>query len=696
MDNRRYIILIAAAILQLFTYKLHAQDDETKEAARQLVEIADEAYKANLALDLVREQYEQAATLDPNNIKANFMTGELYILRGPYKERATQYMLKVLELDPDYRFNILYKIGQGYQYGLQFDEAIAFYNRYREKLMNQGKNYTGEDKTPLHEVERRIFECENGKKFVAQPENYSIENIGQKINSEAYDFAPVLNEDETILIFTTRRQDGNTNENVDIDNYYFEDIFMSKKVNGEWEQAVNIGETVNTPSHDSNLGLSADGKTLYLYRDENGGDIYFSELQKNGSWSLPQPLPGNINSSYFENAASISPDRTALFFSSDRPGGYGGIDIYVCTKDSRGEWSRVKNLGPKINTEFDDEGPFIDYDGKTLYFSSRGHDGMGGFDIFISEYDSATEEWSTPVNLGYPVNTPDDDVYFVSTKDRKRGYYSSVKDDGMGYTDIYMVTMPDLTERIKEKQLAKNNPELEGVKKNEEQTISPTAAQTYPVTLLLRVQEKGSGAPMDAEVNMRSVNGNVVAPVERIEQGIYKIMINAPHEADYMISAEKQGYVFKNSRMTIPGAGEKPLEIKRRFDMERFDVGVNDILRNIYFNFDQYTFTNESFNELNKLERMLHENPNFVVEIAGHTDNIGKRAYNQKLSYQRAAAVVNYLINKGIDRRRLKAFGYGEDKPIASNDDEKDGREINRRVEFTVLSKGFQSAVLKK
>jgi outer membrane protein OmpA-like peptidoglycan-associated protein/Tol biopolymer transport system component len=682
MNSRNCFILFTALILHISPHKLHAQDDDPKEAARQLVEIADEAYQMNLALDIVREQYEAAANIDPANIRANFMTGELYIMRGPHKERATQYLLKVLELDPSYRFDILYKIGQGYQYGLQFDLAIEYYNKYKEKLVTQGRNYRGPDKVSLSDVERRIFESNNGKIYVANPENFSIVNIGEKINSEYHDFAPVLNENETVLIFTTRRQDGNTSENVDTDAYYFEDIFISRKVNGEWTRAENIGNIINTPYHDSNLALSPDGKTIYIYRDENGGDIYYSEIQRNGNWSVPQPLPGYINSSYFENGASISPDNKTLFFSSDRPGGYGGRDIYMATKDSRGMWSRITNIGPKINTEFDDEGPFIDYDGKTLYFSSRGHDGMGGFDIYISQYDSATNEWSTPLNLGFPVNTPDDDVYFVGTKDRKRGYYSSVRDDGMGYTDIYMVVMPDLSDRIKEKQLAQH---VERIPEEQPEPRIKPDPLLYPVTLVIRVEDLSNSKPIDATLSIRSMDGNVLVPIERLEQGVYRTVINNNRELEYMVTIEKQGYAFRNTKMSIPAAGEKPQEIRRRFELKVFEVGTRDVLRNIYFKFDSHSFTQDSYFELNKLERMLHENPNFVVEIAGHTDNIGTVEYNMNLSQLRARAVVNYLVKKGIDPRRLKAQGYGKHNPLASNDNEKDGRELNRRVEFVVV-----------
>ena len=213
--------------------------------------------------------------------------------------------------------------------------------------------------------------------------------------------------------------------------------------------------------------------------------------------------------------------------------------------------------------------------------------------------------------------------------------------------------------------------------------------ELQPITILLKIEDKATGNPMDAKVNMRKIEDNVVVSVERLDFGLYSMQIINEGPTDYLISAERQGYIFKNSKMTLPASSNEPQEIKRRFELIRFEVGSHDVLRNIYFNFNKASFTKESYNELNKLERMLYENPEFVVKIEGHTDNIGDADYNLHLSKNRAQAVVDYLIHKGIDSRRLQSEGYGESKPLASNDDEKDGREINRRVEFTVIRKGI-------
>ena len=659
--------------------------DENKEVAKQLVEIADEIYFEQKAVVIANEQYVAAANMDPDNIKANYMAGRTYI-ESVNKDRSSKYFLRAYEIDPEYRFDLLYYVGKGYQYGMDFDNALKYYNQYKEKLL-QEKNYRGQDVVPLREVERNIYECENGKEFTANPANFSIVNIGKAVNSELMDYAPVLNADEDVLIFTSRRRDGNVNEDVADDNFSFEDIFIAKKENGQWKKAENIGDQINTLYHDSNLSLNMDGSQLYIYKSENGGDIYVSNLNEDGTYSEPKPLSENINSSFSENSISESPDGQTLFFSSDRPGGFGGLDIYYSTKDKSGKWSRAKNVGDVINTEFDDDSPFIHYDGKTLYLSTKGRKGMGGYDIFKSEYDSVAQEWSEPVNLGYPINTPDNDVFFVSTKDGKRGYYASVREDGFGYNDIYEVTIPDLVNGGKP--IASKDADVEEEKEPEEKNLEPveTKPVLQPVTLKVRVEDNNTAETLNAKVSLTGLGDNIIIPVRRDEKRNFIFNVTYPESKKFMLTAEKDGYVFKSIEITLPAAKEKRREIRRKIELDPLTVGLSTVLRNIYFEFDRVTFTQESYVELNKLEKLLSNNPNIDVEIAGHTDRVGTIIYNKDLSQRRADAVVKWLKKKGIDPRRLESRGYGKTRPLASNDDEFEGRELNRRVEFKVTSK---------
>ena len=675
-----------------------AQVAQDKDLSRQYMENAVLILESTKAMDDARDSWVQAADFDTTNIKANFEAGHFH-LETIGKDLANKFFLRISRQDPDYRFDLDFWIGRSYHYGLEFDKALIYYSQYREKLIGK-PNYQGRDKVDLKEVDRKIQECNNGKEFVADPKNFSIVNIGKAINSEYDDYGPVLNESETELVFTTRRRDGNLNENVADDNKPYEDIFISNNSGGTWSRAKNIGPVVNIKFNDSDLALSADGKTLYIYKDEGLGDIYVSERLADDSWGVPEALPGIINSTFREESVSVTKDGDILYFSSERPGGFGGSDIYVCTKDSKGEWSKVKNLGSSINTELNDDNPFIDYDSKTLYFSSRGRKGMGGYDIYKSVLlNPDKNEWSDPENLGFPINTPDDDMNYVSTRDGKRAYYASVRDEGMGYQDIYMITVPNepKKEEPKKDEPKKEEPVVEPVKvepiivpvvepvKEVPKKEVPKKIELQPFKYLVNVVDAESKAPLDARVKMSGFKDNIALGFSPEGDGMYTFSIKEKSAKDYRLSVEKEGYIFQNQSVRIEGASEKAKTKTLIVEMRKLRVGVSSILRNMYFDFGKATFTKESYNELNKLETMMKQNTGMQVEISGHTDSVGPKVYNQQLSQSRANAVKNFLTSKGVDARRIKTMGYGETKPIASNDDNEEGREINRRVEFKVL-----------
>lgn len=674
-------VLVFLAVAGIF---LTTNGQDNKQQALEYLKIAEEMRAASQADNDIREVLIIGANLDPENLTLNYEAG-LYHLMTIQKDLAVQYFMRVYEIDPNYRFNIEYLIGQSYQFGMQFEKAIDYYNRYKDRLVKR-PNYQGRDKVDVKIVDRNIEECQVGLEFVSAPKDYSIVNISRDINSEWDDYAPVLNANEDEIVFTSRRRDGNMNQNVDTDNKPFEDIFISRKVNGVWQPAENIGAPVNSEYHDSNLALSADGQTLFIYKTDNGGDIYYSNRNSNGTWSVPVPLPGIINSSFEEKSISISPDEKTLYFSSNRPGGFGGLDIYKATLNEKGEWSNVKNLGPKINTPEDDDGPFIDYDNKTLYFSSKGRKGMGGFDIYKAVYDEATMEWSEPENLGYPINTPDNDIYFVSTRDGKRAYYSSVREDGLGYDDIYMITIP-------EPQVAQKDPEpvepVDPVVEEPEETEPVDVPKTLvkvPLRYIVTAIDAQTKQPVDARIRLQGLRDNIIVASTNKSTGVVEFSIKEEAAKDYRLSIESEGYMFVNQNVRLDGMSEQEKELTRTVELRKLETGMVSILRNIYFDFDKATFQQESYNELNKLERMMQQNPMMRVEIAGHTDNIGTAAYNLALSKRRAEAVKDFLTKKGIDARRITAVGYGKSRPLASNDDEEEGRELNRRVEFKVIS----------
>ena len=652
---RCVLIFLAVAVLSLAGYS----QEIDKKAAEEYLEMANEMRKSSQADNDIREILVMAATADPTNLKANFDAGYMH-LETIHKDLAVQYLLRVYQQDKNYRSDIEYQLGRAYQFGMEFDKAIEFFTKYKDKL---AADASARDKYSVATelIDRHIYECQNGKEFVAAPKNFSIVNLGAEINSDLDDFAPVLNETEDEIVFTSRRKEGNLNENVYVDNKPFEDIFIAKKVGGKWTAAKNIGAPINTTSHDSNLAMSADGKMLLICSDKGNGDIFYCERQPDNSWGAPKALPGNINSDYEEKSATLSKDQKTIYFSSNRPGGFGGIDIYKATKDSKGNWGNVKNLGPVINTEENDDAPFIDYDDKTLYFSSDAHKGMGGYDIFKSVAD-AKGAWSEPENMGYPINTPDNDIFYVHTKDGKRGYYSSVRDDAFGYEDIYIITIPE----------TKPEPVTEAPKKK------------IPLKYIVRVIDPVTKKNVASKVKLLGATDNIVVASSSPTTGVYEFKVS--DAKDYKLSIETEGFMFVNETVTLEGTAEQEKVVMRTVELKKLEVGLVTILRNIYFDFNKATFKQVSYDELNKLERMLQQNTAMKVEIGGHTDIVGTKGYNQILSQKRAEAVKDFLTKKGIDSRRITAVGYGATKPLASNDDEEEGRELNRRVEFKVLS----------
>jgi len=655
-----------------------------KETAQQMVEIADEIMTQTHAVIEARELYISAADMDPDNLRANYMAG-MTTLESINKSEATPYLLNVLERDPNYRFDLLYRIGQSYHFGYKFDDAIDYYNRYLKKV-GANKKYEGSDRIEADVVDRKIYECEKGKILVEFPEDVKISNLGASVNSEFDDYAPLVDGDESILIFTSRRKDGNLSDDVAEDNLPYEDIFFSQKTGDTWGPAQNIGTTINTPFHDSNVGLSKDGKRLYVYKnDENGfGDIYVSERDDAGNWSLAEPMSKEINSEYSETTVSDSPDGNTLFFASNREGGEGGFDIWVTQKNRKGDWGKPVNLGPDINTKYDEDGPFIGYDGKTLYYSSRGGEGMGGFDIYRTEYDSTSKRWDAPANMGYPINTPDEDIYFTPTKDGKRAYYSSIRDQGFGYTDIYMLKVPEVLKHEDTTAVAKKK---------------PTVAVTLKVTTL-----DETGAATEANVSLRPRLGGADLPVVQGEQGVFVFSSYNDNTSEYSLVVSKPGYIVQNLGVTLPASGEESMEVTKIVQLVKKKQKIparpkpkpkpkpNPVtltmkanqLRNIYFDFNKVIIKPEYGEKVEKAASYMKSHTASTLLLIGHSDKVGTEKYNIALSENRAKEVRAALIKRGVAGNRISVKGEGSAHPLASNDQEREGRELNRRVEFRV------------
>lgn len=328
-------------------------------------------------------------------------------------------------------------IGKMYHLLYQFDTALFYFNKFKESFTSDHSYYK--------ENERMIEICGYAKELINDTIEISIENLGPGINSQYDDHSPTLTANENILIFTSRRPSNHSDLKTD-DGRYFEDIYIAHKINNNWE-VKPIGNNINTAYHEASICVSPDGQELYIYKDDFGnGNLYVSYKDSMNNWTKPEKLSPYINSSSNETHATISADKNLLIFSSDRPGGKGGKDLYFSVRLPNGDWSLPQNLGDNINTEYDEEGPFLLPDGYTLYFSSKGHNTIGGYDLFYSELNE-DGSWSKPVNLGYPINSTTDDVFFHLSADEKRAYFSSMREDSYGGKDIYVMNLLSLPER---------------------------------------------------------------------------------------------------------------------------------------------------------------------------------------------------------------------------------------------------------
>ena len=397
----------------------------------------------NLALPL----FLKMDSLKPDNANVQYRIGQCYLESANDKEKAISYLEKAItntttnyndlayteEKAPIYAY---LDLGKAYHYNYQMDTAISTLKKLKSLL--HAKHYMQSDAMRLIEM------CTFAKQQIANPIDVEIVNLGVDINTEYADFGPVINADESMMIFTSRRK-GTTGRGTTIDGKYYEDIYVSYKEAGNWTEPQKIGPSINTSEHDAAIGLSADGQRLFVYKDDEGdGNIYQSFLVGE-DWTVPEKLNENINSEKWETHASISAKGDLLYFVSDRNGGMGGRDIYRCKTLPNGEWALPENIGPSINTPYDEDAPFIHPNGKMLFFSSKGHETMGGFDILFSEMDE-NGNWGAAQNIGYPINTTLDDIYYVPSTDGQRGYYSSAANTGYGDVDLYMAAYKGMEE----------------------------------------------------------------------------------------------------------------------------------------------------------------------------------------------------------------------------------------------------------
>ncbi len=397
--------------------------------------VADELFSNNNFTEALRN-YLALLKKEPKNEKYIYRTGICYLNSNINKAKAISYLETSSKSDKSDHDTWFY-LGKAYHYAGRFDDALKAFTNYKES----GKGSSDNRK----QVDRYIQYCSNGKELVKFPLNVSFKNLGKNVNSPYPDYQAFVPEDESYLVFTTRRKEGGGQQGPD--GTYGASVFVSKVTNGEFGKAKSIGPPINTGDGDEEVvGLSLSGDIMILVYDNavSFADLFISYADKKMNFKKAEALDKNINSSAQEIAASISPDGMTLYFTSTRPGGYGGSDLYLSHKLPNGSWALAQNLGPEINTADDEDFPNISPDGETLYFSSTGHTSMGGYDIFKASWSELAHKWTNIKNIGYPINTPDDDMNLRLSANGKYGYIAALKEGGFGDLDIYRVDFNDL------------------------------------------------------------------------------------------------------------------------------------------------------------------------------------------------------------------------------------------------------------
>ena len=612
------------------------------------------------------EYYYKAQSFNGNNAQLNLKLAKCYLkIHEPVL--CAQHGAKAYELSPaeGTSIQVWYFKGYALQQDNQFDEALVWYRFFDSVAIPSEKL----------DVARKIEECKVGKMLEEKEINCFIDNLGANINSSFDDYRAVSIND-TVLYLTSRRAQGKKAIYA-VDGKLKESIYVSqKKGENDYSQAEICGKFKNI---ESLLTFSKDGNYAIGYSSSGGGDLYEMKIDKNNQWTKPKAIKA-VNSSAHETSASLSPSGDTLYFCSDRKTTFGEHDIYMSVRDKNGKWGRPQNLGDVVNTTLDEISVFIDPQGKYLYFSSKGHQNMGGFDIFKTTFENGA--WTEPVNIGYPVNSPNDDVFFTISENGKSGLFSSNR-KGNGGQDIYLVTFLGEHKLFLYATETKYLADQSVLTRYEVQTVEVEEEKKTIVQGI--VIDSKTKEPLFAAIELSDIEQNQLLATFTSDSLTGKYTLSLPLGVNYGVSVKKDGYLYYSENFNVSEDAEAQT-INQVIPLNKIEVNQVIVLKNIFFDVNKTTLKPESATEIDNAYKLLADNPTIEIEISGHTDNTGSAANNKKLSEGRAAAVVNALKDKGIDPSRMIAVGYGPDKPVASNKTEA-GRSQNRRTEFKVVKK---------
>ena len=599
------------------------------------------------ALELARDEHfkegidllKQAVNADKNYEEAYLSMAGMYGELKNYQDAIDNYE-KAKAIDSAYfkDYNLPYSInlaGKG-----QFEKALSAVNDF---LTIPNLNETS-IKAAEYRKKCYSFAIEYSKNKNTLDYKFEPENLGDSVNTKDSEYYPTITIDGSKIVFTRRVDDHN------------EDFFETDKTGQHWNKAKSLVGNINTNLNEGAQNISQDGQWLIFtgcnFPDGLGScDLYISFLESDG-WSRPENLGSGINTEFWESAPSLSPDKRDLYFASNRPGGYGGSDLYVIHRLASGKWTEPENMGSTINTVGDEGAPFIHADNQSLYFTSNGHQGYGGSDLFVTRK-GPDDKWLNPENLGYPINTIENEGSLVIAADGKTAYYASDRADSRGELDLYTFELRN--------------------------DIRP--ARTLWIKGKVFDKKTMKGLPSSVELTDLS-SKKLLSNVQTDETGNY--LITLPVGKDYAFNVNRKGYLFFSENFPL---SEKQPDSTYNIDipLQPIEANATTILKNVFFDINKYELKPASQVELDEIIQLLKENPTVTIQISGHTDNVGKPADNLLLSENRAKAVIIYLRSKGIDLKRLSFKGWGDTKPVADNKTD-EGRARNRRTELQVIS----------
>jgi outer membrane protein OmpA-like peptidoglycan-associated protein len=627
------------------------------------------------------EEYLKAIEYNKVDPALNFKAG-VAALFSDHKQEAIRFFRVVMESRPDIVPESYFYTARALQYDGNFPEAIEKYNRFlgssakiKPEIRDMAKKY--------------IEECNSALLITGDTARVTITNMGSGINSNADEYSELVTADGKTMYFASRREVSNSSTYHD-DTKFDENILFSTVINGEWGMAIAAGKGLSTGYCEAPLHINGTGEELYIYAGyENGGDIMVARNRK-GKWQAPVPVSFKINSRGLETSMTFSPDGNETWFvSGKRDNGSGGKDIYFIRRIDERKWSKPSNAGTAINTPYDEESVRFSALGDTLWFSSKGHNSIGGFDIFYSVRDSSGA-WGKARNIGYPVNTQWDELfYFPDPAADSSFYFASNRPGTMGGLDIFHGKLLPAEKIVLPPPPPPPPPPAPDtvVVRDTVVVVKEVVQPEQPAPIILyligKVSDSETGDPVLAKIDVIDLETDAVVVTTASSDADGSFRARLPGRKSFMVDFRANGYLSDMKRVNIAESYEGET-YNLSATLIKVKVGKKVVLNNILFETGKSILTSGSYAELDRLLDILQDNPAMRIEISGHTDKTGSEPVNFKLSGDRAKAVVEYLVRKGIDPTRLESRGFGSLQPIADNTTAQ-GRSKNRRVEFKIL-----------